>query len=148
MADRKRDSLTSPPEKRDAAEEVAAIPLMEERLSVSKRQVESGRVRVHVTVEERVEIVNEQLLQDDLQIERVPCNRRVTEVPQVRVEGDTTIVPVVEEVVVVEKALVLVEEIRISRRSIAKQSEIPVTLRAERATIEREPAATPAEAAE
>jgi uncharacterized protein (TIGR02271 family) len=120
------------------AEEVAAIPLVEERLSVAKRQVESGRVRVHVTVEERQEVITEQLAHDDLQIERVPRNIRLTEMPTVRLEGNTTIVPVVEEVVVVEKALMLVEEIHICRKSVSEPTEIPVSRRVERANIERE----------
>ena len=130
------------------SEEVAAIPLIEERLSVAKREVESGRVRVRITVEEREETVTEQLLRDDLQIERVPRNVRVTEVPHVRLEGNTTIVPVVEEVLVVEKALMLVEEIHVCRRSISEATEIPVKLRAERANVEREPGAEPASGAE
>ena len=120
------------------SEEVAAIPLVEERLSVAKRQVESGRVRVHVTVEEREEVVTEQLSHDDLQIERVPRNVRLSEMPTVRLEGNTTIVPVVEEVVVVEKALMLVEEIHICRRSVSEAKQIPVMVRVERANIERE----------
>lgn len=132
----------------EITEEVAAIPLVEERLSVAKRQVESGRVRVRVTVEEREETVREQLLHDDLQVERVPRNVRLTEIPHVRLEGDTTIVPVVEEVLVVEKALMLVEEIRISRRSVSEEAEIPVRLRSERASIEREPGIQPAGAGE
>jgi uncharacterized protein (TIGR02271 family) len=125
------------------SEEVAAIPLVEERLSVAKRQIESGRVRVHVTVEERQEVLTEELLRDDLQIERVPRNVRLSEMPNVRLEGNTTIVPVVEEVVVVEKALMLVEEIHISRRSVSETADIPVTRRVERANIERETGETP-----
>jgi uncharacterized protein (TIGR02271 family) len=148
MADKKRTSRASPSPKRNIAEDVAAIPLVEERLSVAKRQVESGRVRVHVTVEERQEIVTEQLLHDDLEIERVPRNVRVSEVPHVRLEGNTTIVPVVEEVLVVEKALMLVEEIHICRRSIAEEAQIPVSLRSERAKIQREPSADAPVAAE
>jgi uncharacterized protein (TIGR02271 family) len=129
-------------------EEVAAIPLVEERLSVAKRQVESGRVRVHVTVEEREELVTEQLMRDDLQIERVPKNVRVTDVPHVRLEGNITIVPVLEEVLVVEKALVLVEEIHICRRSVPEEAQIPVKLRSERAAIERDAGPELATAAE
>ena len=121
-----------------AAEELAAIPLVEERLSVSKRQVESGRVRVRVAVEEREETVAQQLAHDDVEIEHVPKNVRLSEMPHVRLEGTTTIVPVVEEVVVIEKALVLVEEIHIRRRTSTEQVEIPVTLRRERATVERD----------
>jgi uncharacterized protein (TIGR02271 family) len=141
MADRNREAPGQRPGQRLVGEEVAAIPLVEERLSVAKRQVESGRVRVQVTVEERQETVTEQLMHDDLQIERVPRNVRLTEVPHVRLEGNTTIVPVVEEVLVVEKALMLVEEIHICRKSVSEPTEIPVTLRAERVKVERDPGA-------
>jgi uncharacterized protein (TIGR02271 family) len=142
MVDKKRASDRASMPSASAVEEVAAIPLVEERLSVTKRQVECGRVRVHVSVEERQETLTEQLLRDDLQIERVPRNVRLTEVPNVRMEGDTTIVPVVEEVLVVEKALMLVEEIHISRRSTSETAEIPVSIRSERARVEREPVGT------
>ena len=148
MADRKRVSPPPTSAGGEISEEVAAIPLVEERLAVAKRQVEAGRVRVHVTVEEREETITEQLMRDDLQIERVPRNERLTEIPHVRLEGNTTIVPVVEEVLVVEKALMLVEEIHICRRSVAETAEFPVTLRAERANVEREAGAQPAPATE
>lgn len=118
-------------------EEVAAIPLVEERISVTKRQVESGRVRVHVTVDEREETVTEQVCRDDVQVEHVPRNVRIAEMPHVRLEGSTTIVPVVEEVLVVEKALILVEEIHIRRRTEAETVQIPVTLKREQARVER-----------
>ena len=121
-----------------SAEEFAAIPLVEERLSVTKRQVESGRVRVRVTVEERAETITEQLARDDVQIERVPRGERLSEMPHVRLEGSTTIIPVVEEVLVVEKALVLVEEIHVRRRTEVETVEIPATVRSERASVERE----------
>ena len=120
-----------------SAEEFAAIPLVEERLSVAKRSVESGRVRVRVRVEEREEMVTEQLARDDVQVERVPRNERLTEMPHVRLEGSTTIIPVVEEVLVVEKALVLVEEIHVRRRTETETVEIPTTVRSERATVAR-----------
>lgn len=119
-------------------EELAAIPLVEERLSITKRQVEAGRVRVHVTVAEREETITEQLSRDDVQIERVPRNERLSEMPHVRLEGSTTIIPVVEEVLVVEKALVLVEEIHVRRVTASESVQIPVTLRSERARVERD----------
>ncbi len=130
------DALASTPE------EYAAIPLVEERLSVGKRSVESGRVRVRVTVEERQETVTEALARDDVQVDRVPRNERLTEMPHVRLEGSTTIIPVVEEQLVVEKALVLVEEIHVRRRTETETVEIPTTLRSERATVERDGAGT------
>ena len=137
MADGK---LVASPRGMDSAagrEEVAAIPLMEERLSIGKRAVESGRVRVHITVQEREELMREQLCRDDVQIERVPRNVPLTEAPHVRIEGNKTIIPVVKEVVVMEKRLMLVEEVHISRRSVTEEAEIPVTLRREQAEVER-----------
>jgi uncharacterized protein (TIGR02271 family) len=126
---------------------LATIPLVEERFQVTKREIESGRVLVRVSVDERQETLSEQVSRDDVQVEHVAKNERVTEVPHVRLEGDTTIVPVVEEVLVVEKALVLVEEIHIRRRSVSETVQIPVTIRSERATVERTPAPSGAAAA-
>jgi uncharacterized protein (TIGR02271 family) len=120
------------------AEEVAAIPLVEERLEVGKRQVQSGRVKVRVAVDTREETVPAELRHDQVEIRRVPRNVSATELPAVRLEGETTIIPVVEEQLVVEKRLVLVEEIHVARRSETKVEEIPVVLRSERAEIERE----------
>lgn len=121
-----------------APAEVASIPLVEERLSVSKREVESGRLLVHVTVAEREEVVAQELSRDDVEIERVSRNVPISELPRVRLEGSTTIVPVVEEVLVVEKRLMLVEEIYIRRRSEIERHETSVTLKTEHAKIDRQ----------
>jgi uncharacterized protein (TIGR02271 family) len=118
-------------------QEVAAIPLVEERFSVEKRQVETGRYRIQVRVEERQERVPVELSHDEVEVERVPVNRAVTQLPSVRLEGSTTIIPVVEEVVVVEKKLFLVEEIHVRRRTATRTEEVPVTIRSEQAEIDR-----------
>ena len=140
MADKTSLSSGRPTAFDSSAEEYAAIPLVEERLSVAKRSVESGRVRVRVRVDERKELVTEQLTRDDVQVERVPRNERLTEMPHVRLEGSTTIIPVVEEVLVVEKALVLVEEIHVRRQTEVETVQIPATVRSERATVQRDDA--------
>jgi len=124
---------TAPP----VQEEV--IPLVAERLSVGKRTVPTGRVRVRTLVDETQEWVREDLARETAEIERVPIGREVDEVPQVRQEGDVLVVPVVEEVLVVEKRLVLKEEIRIRKDRMVERAEEPVTLRAMRAVVEREP---------
>jgi uncharacterized protein (TIGR02271 family) len=119
-------------------EEVASIPLVEERLQVSTRDVETGRVRVRIGVEEREERLSAELARDDVEIRRVAMNVPVAELPGVRLEGDTTIIPVVEEEIVVEKRLILREEIHVVRRTETVTEEIPVTLRSETAEIERD----------
>ena len=122
----------------DKQEEVAAIPLVEERLSVAKRQVEAGRLRVRISVDQREELVPVELAHDEVEVERVPKNLPLSELPGVRLEGNTTIIPVVEEVVVVEKRLMLIEEIHVRRKSATTTEEVPVTLRSEEAAIERD----------
>jgi uncharacterized protein (TIGR02271 family) len=119
-------------------EDVAAIPLVEERVSIAKRQVEAGRLRVRISVEEREELVPVELAHDEVEVERIPKNLPLSELPGVRLEGNTTIIPVVEEVVVVEKRLVLVEEIHVRRKTGTETQEIPVTIRSETAAVERD----------
>lgn len=116
---------------------LATIPLVEERLKVTKREVETGRVRVHINVEERQETITQLLARDDIQVEHVSRGVRVSETPNVRLEGGTTIIPVVEEVMIVEKAMVLVEEIHIRRHSVSETVEVPVTIKSECARVER-----------
>jgi uncharacterized protein (TIGR02271 family) len=96
-------------------------------------------------VEEREERVPVTLAHDEVEVERVPKNLPLSELPSVRLEGSTTIIPVVEEVLVVEKRLVLVEEIHVRRKTGNSTEEISMTLRSEQASIERsdEPAAAP-----
>jgi stress response protein YsnF len=66
----------------------------------------------------------------------------VDQPPALREEGDVLIVPVLEEVVVVEKRLVLKEELRIRRRAKSTLRELPVVLRKQRAVVDRLPSST------
>ena len=117
--------------------EVAAIPLVEERLAVAKRQVETEGLEVRISVEEREERLPVELTHDKVEVERVPRNVAVTDVPMVRLEGNVTIIPVVEEVMVVEKRLMLVEEIHVRRTSETTSEEVQLMVRSEQARIAR-----------
>jgi uncharacterized protein (TIGR02271 family) len=119
-------------------QESIAIPLVEERVTVGRRVVETGQVRVRTLLEERSEVAGADLLREKVSVERVARNEEVAAVPPIREEDGVTIVPVVEERLVVEKKLFLVEEIRLVRRSVTERLEMPVTLRAQRAIVERE----------
>ncbi len=119
-------------------EQNLVIPLVEERVSATKREIETGRVRVHTRVEEREEIVRAELARERVEVERVPMNVEVSEVPAPRQEGDVMVLPVVEEVLVVTKKLVLVEEVRVWRTRTIEDHAQPVTLAAQRAVVERD----------
>src|SRR3954469_12945187 len=121
----------------DPAETV--IPLLEETLRITKKRRETGRVRVAVTTGEETRLVEEVLRRRSVEVERVPIGRQVAEPPPVREEGDTLVIPVLEEVLVVERRLVLREEVRLRLRTDERHETLPVTLRRQDARIERLP---------
>jgi uncharacterized protein (TIGR02271 family) len=113
------------------------LDLVEERVEIGKRQVERGRVVVRTRVEEHEEFAEVALRREDVSVERVPVGRPVEAAPAVREEDGVLIVPVLEERLVVTTELVLVEEIRITKRSRTETVREPVVLRSERAEVER-----------
>jgi uncharacterized protein (TIGR02271 family) len=125
---------------RKQGDEHTVLPVVEERLQVGTRAVETGRVSVSKTVSEREESITVPLKQEDVQVERVARNEFVKgEIPQVRHEGDTTIIPVLREEVVVQKRLLLVEEIHITKKLTRTEKPIKVKLRKEEARVQRKP---------
>lgn len=114
------------------------LPLVEEEAHVGKRERVTGRIRVHTTTDEREELVRTTLDEEVVEVERVAVDRTVDEVPEIRTEGDVTIIPVVEEVLVVEKRLVLKEEVHVRRRRSSETLAVPVTLRRQSAVVERQ----------
>lgn len=113
------------------------VPVFEEELDVTKRVVGTGRVRVETRTELVDELVKTELANSQFDVERVLVNQVVDEAPGVKTVGDVTIVPVLEEVLVVEKRLMLKEELHITRRVATEQVEIPVSLRKQRAVVTR-----------
>jgi len=113
------------------------IPVIREEAIIHTREVEQGGVRVHKTVHEREEVVEHPTMRENVDVERVSIGRVVEAVPQVREEGDTLIIPVLEEMLVVEKRLVLKEEIRITRRRTTEMEQARVVLNEEQVTVER-----------
>jgi uncharacterized protein (TIGR02271 family) len=118
--------------------EQTVVPVVEEELDVRKRRVETGSgARVVKTVEAHEEIVDQPVTREEVSVERVAVNRAVDGPVAVRYEGDTMIVPVLEEVLVVEKRLMLKEEIRITRRKTEFSEPQRVLLRSAQAAVER-----------
>lgn len=114
------------------------IPVVEERLEVSRERVETGRVRISKSVEAREVVVDDPLKRETVRVEHVPINQVVTgAVPQVREEGDVTVIPILEERVVTRTELVLVEEVRIHREHSEYHDPQRVTLRKEVVAVER-----------
>src|SRR5215203_5937412 len=114
-----------------------AITVVEETARVDKREVDTGRVKVRTIVETSEQMVREALSSRNVKVTRVPVDNPVTTVPEIRTVNGVTIVPVLEEVLVVEKRLILKEEVHIVQELSHETVEVPVTLRKQRAVVER-----------
>ncbi len=116
----------------------AAIPIIEEQIHIDKQLVEKGVVRLSKKVyQENVE-VDVPLIHEEHDINRVPVNQYIDAPPAVRYEGETMIIPVLREEVVVQKRLVLVEELHITKKLVQTQSHQQVTLRKEEVVVDRD----------
>ncbi len=114
-----------------------ALALVEETATISKRQVSAGKVVIRTDVETEGRMLRETLAGERVDVERVPMDRVVAVAPAVRTEGDVTIISIFEERLVAERQLVVVEEIRLHRHATTESVEVPVTLRKQRAVVER-----------
>jgi stress response protein YsnF len=111
--------------------------LQAEEISVSRQQSEGDTYRVITITRERERPVDEELLHQRVEVRRVPINQPISAVPPVREEGDTTIISVVEEVVVIERRLMLKEEIHITRVRVTEHHQETVMIREQEAVITR-----------
>jgi stress response protein YsnF len=115
------------------------VPEIEETAEVTTRMIETGVVRISKHVHDVERTFHPTLHDERIRVERVPVNRVVKNPPEIRTEGNTTVIPIVEEVMV--KLLLLKEEVRVTREVVDKPSEPQhVTLRREEVIVERHPA--------
>jgi len=116
------------------------IPLHVEEVSVSRHEIKKANIHSALVAATREQLIDEELTRVRVEVERVPIGRTIEGVPAISQEGDTTIIPVVEEIVVVERRLVLKEEVRIRRVSTTEQHQETVVLREQEAVITRKEA--------
>ena len=110
-----------------------------EELEVTRRCVTGQTVRVSTRTTTHDQHVDEPLTQETVQVERVVIGRAIETVPPVRVEGDVTIIPVVEEILVVERRLILKEEIHMRRVRTIEHHRETVILRRQEVEVTRLP---------
>jgi uncharacterized protein (TIGR02271 family) len=113
------------------------IPVIEERLKVGVKQVETGSVQIHKKIISQDVSQEVPITHEEVTINHVPINQYIDVAPAVRYEGDNTIISVVKEVLVVEKRLMLVEELHISKKQIISTATVKETLRKEEVEINR-----------
>jgi uncharacterized protein (TIGR02271 family) len=116
------------------------IPVIEETLALGKRVIETGGYRLVKSVSEREASATAPVVHESVVVDRVAIDRLLgpeEPLPSPRTEGDTWILPLYEEVLVVEKRVRLTEELHVRR--VRTESPAPaqtMTLRKETVTIE------------
>jgi uncharacterized protein (TIGR02271 family) len=118
------------------ADDPTTVPLAEEELVIGKRPVERSAVRVSVRVEEDQHRIPVTLQDQEVTVERVPADELVDALPQTIDDGTTLTVPVVEEVVILQKRFRIRERILITRLNRTREVEVPASVRREIADID------------
>jgi uncharacterized protein (TIGR02271 family) len=112
------------------------IPVVEEHLHIGTEIIETGKVHISKKVIEEPYDAELPVFKEEVIVEKKTINEYIDgEVPGIRLDGETTIIPVVKEVII--KRLLLVEEIHITKRKTENTVSVHETLRKEEVTIER-----------
>jgi len=118
--------------------EKTTISVIEEQVKIDKKVIETGKVHISKSVYEDVERYTVPFVEENVSVERIPKNEYVDAVPQgIRYEGDVMIIPVLKEVAVVVKRIMVVEELRFTKYKTEKNETHEVTLRKEEVEIHR-----------
>jgi stress response protein YsnF len=113
------------------------VPVVSEELHADAIPVETGGVRVVKRVEGHDEILRQELRKGRVEVRRVKTDRVVDGPQQSYRKGDTLIVPVVSEILQVQKQWVVTEEIRITQMEEREVVEQKVAVNREVAEVER-----------
>jgi uncharacterized protein (TIGR02271 family) len=108
-----------------------------ERAEITARPVITGSVSVTRELIQREQMLQVDLASERVEITRIPIGQVIDAMPDIRQDGDTTIIPVVEEILVTEKRLVLKEEIHLQRVRTTRTHTETVLLREQQAVITR-----------
>jgi len=116
------------------------VPLVEETLVPVTQWHEAGALEIHKTVQIVTQELDVPVHYEEATVERVPVNRVLAEgeQPAQRQEGDTLIVPVVREEIVVVKQRILVEELRITKQTRTVTRHFAEPVRREEVTFSHE----------
>lgn len=122
--------------------EERAIPMNEARAPEHAEAQAMAKTHIAKQVQMQTVQIDESLGHDMVEVKRVPVNKVIDKSPGVRTDGDTTIVPILEERLV--KVLVLKEEVHITRKREERRQTREVILRREEAVVQRLPGRTEA----
>ena len=114
----------------------SSLNVLQEQVNIDKKIIESGKVIIHKKVHQENKDVEVPVSYEQVEIKKIAINKYVNETPVIRYEGNTTIIPVMKEVAVIEKKLLLVEEVHVIKHAVQKTEEHTVPLRKEEIEVE------------
>jgi uncharacterized protein (TIGR02271 family) len=132
-----KEDMSLPP---NLSSQQETVGVWAEELNITKKVADTGAgVRIQKTVAHNDHLIDLSLSHEEVTVERFPISDIIDSdvAPQVRYEGSTMVIPVLEEVVVIQKKYRLKEEIRVTRHIRQVDSQHSITLRAEEVVIER-----------
>ena len=115
------------------------IPVIQEQIIIEKEVVDTAKVRISKTVSEEKASLNIPLIQESYDVQRTPLKEVLDTPPGIRYEGETIIVPVMREILIVEKKYELIEEVRLTKRTTSIPHIQEITLLKEQVHVERTP---------
>ncbi len=118
--------------------ETVRVPVRAEELVVGTRPVQLGTVRLHKGVETGEQRLTVPLTREEVVVERIPADGFDATAP---LDPGETIIPVVEERLVIETRAVVVAYVRVRKRRVTEQRDVRAPVRREVVTVEEQRAA-------
>ena len=125
------------------SEDPLSLNVLHEQVNIDKETVVSGQVIIRKNVQEANEMITVPVSHEEVKIKKVAINKYVDAAPDIRYEGQTTIIPVIKEVLIVEKKLLLVEEVHVTKHVVTQTTEHTVPVRKEEVSVEHYTNKTP-----
>lgn len=115
-----------------------SLKVIEESFEVTKKVIDKAKVELQKSISTENHSVNVELNEEKILVRRIPKNEIVNVIPEsVRYEDGVMIISVLKEVAVVEKKMMLVEEIHVIKQQEQKTETIQVPVCREEVTITR-----------
>ena len=133
--DKKDQPVENVPANPDPRGKETVIPVVHEKVSIKKRVIDRDRIRITKHVKQEEQSIAVPLDHEEIDIQTKHINQYVEDIPEaVRYEGDTMILSILKEEVVVRT--LLEKEIHITKKKVQTQDKHTVTLRKEEVIIE------------
>lgn len=123
-------------------QEGAVVPVIQEELSVGKKEVERGGIRVYTHVTETPVQEQVTLREEHVVVDRQPVNRAVTAADMAAMQSGTVEITTHAEEAVISKDARVVEEVTIGKEATDRTHTVSDTVRRTEVEVEELPATT------